>query len=85
MNDDIFKNTDRVKFFDFIIPIIPVINPNNAGDFIQELIQKMDYKIFEKFDPNYFYNITSWMSDARIIKNTINEFLIYNKALKDSK
>lgn len=85
MNDDIFQNTDRVKFFDFIIPIIPVISPNNAGDFIQELITKTDYKIFEKFDQNYFYNITNWMSDARIIKNTINEFLIYRKALKDGK
>ena len=33
LNDDIFSSRDRVKFFDFIVPIIPKISRSNVGDF----------------------------------------------------
>jgi hypothetical protein len=36
IRDNMFKDKDRSKFFDFIIPIIPVINPTNAYDLIRE-------------------------------------------------
>ena len=29
VRDDIFSSVDRVKFFDFIIPVIPVMNGSN--------------------------------------------------------
>nr|WP_228271894.1 P-loop NTPase fold protein [Acinetobacter soli] len=36
IRDNMFKDKDRSKFFDFIIPIIPVINPTNAYDLIRK-------------------------------------------------
>ena len=33
VKDDIFTKEDRTKFFDFIIPVIPVINSTNSGEY----------------------------------------------------
>ena len=85
LNDDIFESADRVKFFDFIIPIIPVINPHNVGDYLQREMEKNWPQLLEKFDNNYFYNIAMWMKDLRILKNTINEFIVYQNALEIGK
>ncbi|HDR1069746.1 TPA: hypothetical protein QB323_002084, partial [Pasteurella multocida] len=35
IKDDMFLDKDRSKFFDYIIPVIPIINPTNAYDFIK--------------------------------------------------
>lgn len=32
IKDDIFKDEERTKFFDYIITVIPVINPSNSKD-----------------------------------------------------
>jgi hypothetical protein len=32
LRDDMFINTDRTKFFEFIIPVIPIINSSNSID-----------------------------------------------------
>ena len=34
IRDDVFMNKDRTKFFDFIIPVVPVINYSNSGDIL---------------------------------------------------
>lgn len=37
IRDDIFTDTDRTKFFEFIIPVIPIINSTNSGEiFLQK-------------------------------------------------
>ena len=39
IKDEIFIDKDRTKFFDFIIPIIPVVNYSNSGEILRrELI-----------------------------------------------
>src|SRR5699024_11787665 len=32
LRDDVFTSTDRTKFFDFIIPIVPVMDSSNSYD-----------------------------------------------------
>ena len=39
VNDDIFTEKDRTKFFDFIIPVIPVVNSTNSGE---ELLERLE-------------------------------------------
>ncbi|MCP1315344.1 hypothetical protein BIS11_07295 [Halomonas sp. 707D4] len=34
LRDDMFINTDRTKFFEFIIPVIPIINTSNSIDMV---------------------------------------------------
>lgn len=80
VKDQMFKNEERVKFFDFIIPIIPVINNSSAAS---ELIdQSKNYSsYFEKIDTNYFAEIGSFINDFRLLKNILNEYYIYHDKL----
>ena len=40
IKDDIFKDEERTKFFDFIITVIPVINPSNSKDKLKSALEK---------------------------------------------
>jgi hypothetical protein len=41
LRDDIFTNTDRTKFFEFIVPVIPIINHSNSIDKVLEEGQRL--------------------------------------------
>jgi predicted kinase len=38
IRDDMFMDKDRTKFFDFIIPIVPIINSTNSNEKLLELL-----------------------------------------------
>ncbi len=80
VKDQMFKNEERVKFFDFIIPIIPIINSSSAAS---EIINQANHKpsYFEKIDQNYFTEIGSFINDMRLLKNIFNEYYIYHDKL----
>lgn len=40
MRDDIFVSKDRTKFFDFIIPIVPVVDCSNSFNKFIECFEK---------------------------------------------
>lgn len=76
LKDEMFKNSDRTKFFDFILPIIPVINSSNSYDF---LLDKFVNEVTEdeKIDSNFLYDISLYIDDMRLLKNIVNEYKIY--------
>lgn len=79
LKDDIFTSKDRTKFFDFIIPIIPVIDSSNSYNKILELFGK-EYS--EKLDKYFLQDISLYIDDMRLLKNVYNEFKIYYEKLK---
>ncbi|NFP00623.1 hypothetical protein FDC35_06875 [Clostridium botulinum] len=75
VRDDIFIFKDRTKFFDFIMPVVPVIDSSNSYDqFISHL--KIG-GVFGKFEENFLQKISLYVDDMRILKNIYNEFIIY--------
>lgn len=53
VRDDIFSREDRTKFFDFIIPVIPVINSTNSGDILLQRLEdskKMELRMISRKD-----------------------------------
>ncbi|NRO20428.1 YobI family P-loop NTPase [Lactobacillus helveticus] len=72
--DDGFFNNDeeRTKFFDFIIPVIPVMTSTNAGEF---LIDKL--KDYEDISDKFIYDVSPYISNIRILDNICNEFRVY--------
>lgn len=79
LRDDIFVSKDRTKFFDFIIPIVPVVDGSNSYDqFIEHLT---DGGVFGLFDELFLQGLSLYVDDMRILKNICNEFLIYNSRL----
>ncbi|MCM3294019.1 hypothetical protein M3661_28385 [Paenibacillus sp. MER 180] len=82
LRDDIFISKDRTKFFDFILPIVPVIDGSNSyNQFIEHFKQG---KIFELFDENFLQGLSLYVDDMRILKNIYNEFIIYNSRIQST-
>ncbi|WP_346355639.1 hypothetical protein [Azotosporobacter soli] len=80
IRDDIFESKDRTKFFDFIIPIVPIIDGSNAYDqFIEHFKQG---KIYEKFEPEFLQGLSLYIDDMRMLKNIYNEFVIYHDRIQ---
>lgn len=73
IGDDFFNNDEeRTKFFDFIIPVIPVMTSTNAGEF---LINKL--KSYKDISDKFVYDVSPYISNIRILDNICNEFGIY--------
>lgn len=75
IRDDIFISKDRTKFFEFIIPIIPVLDSSNSCDKVNEIFK--DSHICYKFDDNFLQGLSLYIDDMRLLINIYNEFTIY--------
>lgn len=83
VKDDIFTDTDRTKFFDFIIPVIPIINSTNSGEILLEKL-KESKKLgrTHEISQEYILDVSPYISDMRILQNVYNEFVLYKKTLR---
>ena len=73
IKDDMFTDTERSKFFEYIIPVIPIINPTNAYDLIQK-----DYEhIVKGVDSRFLRNTCLYFDDMRLVINILNEYQDY--------
>ncbi|UXN03242.1 hypothetical protein [Bartonella sp. HY406] len=79
LRDDMFINTDRTKFFEFIIPVIPIINHYNSIDKMRENLKQIDP--FKKLDERFLKDVALYLADMRLIFNIFNEYKIYAEKL----
>ena len=87
IKDDMFINKDRTKFFDFIIPIIPVVNYSNSGEILRRELQISDKAA--KNDTTVIHEaiidqLSLFIDDLRLLYNIINEYKIYRDRLSSS-
>lgn len=75
VRDDIFISKDRTKFFDFIMPVVPVIDSSNSYDQFISHLKKGE--VFDKFDEHFLQGISLYVDDMRMLKNIYNEFIVY--------
>ena len=91
MRDDLFQEeTERTKFFDFLIPVIPVINSTNSGEVMRNLLgmgeERKDDKEYPEHDVSqkFVTLVSPYIGDMRILISIVNEFWIYKKTIKES-
>lgn len=85
IRDDFFENyEERTKFFDYIIPIIPISSNGNSNEIMWKRLEylRATEKISYKFDKNFINDISIMIEDKRLIDSIINEFIIYKNKLK---
>lgn len=83
IKDDIFTDTDRTKFFDFIIPVIPIINSTNSGEiFLQKLQESKEKGIDHEISQGFILDVAPYVEDMRILQNIYNEFIVYKKTIR---
>ncbi|WP_349678860.1 MULTISPECIES: hypothetical protein [unclassified Sphingobacterium] len=84
VGDNLIKDKkERVKFFEYIIPVIPFINSSNAKEQLQTLIKEagLNEDIFSR---EFMSDVVTFIDDIdmRLLINIFHEFVIYRHALK---
>jgi len=75
IRDDIFINKDRTKFFDLIIPVVPVVDGSNSYDKFIEIF--INNNILEHFDSAFLQGLSLYIDEMRLLLNICNEYQIY--------
>lgn len=79
VRDDLFVDADRVKCFDYITTVIPIINRSNAKDKLKaELVKRGVTEIKDK----YLRELGFFLYDMRLLKNIANEYVQYRGKLE---
>ncbi|GAA0614293.1 P-loop NTPase fold protein [Brevundimonas kwangchunensis] len=82
LRDDMFINTDRTKFFEFIVPVIPIINSSNSIDKVLEQEERLT--LAEPLDRQFLREVSRYLNDLRLIQNIFNEYAVYIASLETS-
>lgn len=80
VKDDVFVDEARTKFFDYICPVIPIINPSNSKDILKEKLEASGLKKGAICD-NDLAAMAFFIQDMRILNNIVNEFEQYRSRL----
>ncbi|WP_291096861.1 MULTISPECIES: hypothetical protein [unclassified Flavobacterium] len=80
VRDDMFTDKERTKFFDFIIPVIPVINSSNSSEILFKKRNQLQYKLSD----NLIEDISFFIDDMRLLHNISNEFYLYKEKLNEN-
>ena len=85
IKDGLFYSEDRTKFFDFILPIIPIVNSKNSENHLLELINFVGIEEDEcgvkELSKKTLWKLSLYIDDMRILRNIVNEYTIYSAVL----
>ncbi|MDO5755304.1 MAG: hypothetical protein Q4P28_03630 [Tissierellia bacterium] len=80
LRDDLFVQQERTKFFDLIIPVVPIINAQNSSG--------MMIKLFGSIKDNslrpsiwLLESISLYIADMRMLYSIRNEYEVYSNAI----
>ena len=86
IKDGLFKNPDdRSKFFDYIISLLPIMSSEKARDFMYNGIDHSINGKALKLDEVLISDISKYLVDLRMVKNTLNDCLLYKEVLEINK
>lgn len=77
ISDDLYNSDDRVKLFDFILPVVPYVDLFSAKEHLFTSVSRYELSI-----SNELINaIAPGFSEARLVVDYFNEFLTYKSVL----
>lgn len=82
LRDDIFNSPEaRTKFFDFIMPVIPVMDSQNATDHFSKKFRKDEFNVtgFEQC----VARLAIFIPDMRVLNSIANEFRLYRNLVNN--
>ena len=89
LREELFEDEKgKVKFFDFVVPIIPRINASNSRTKWLEFLGKFDHDELGgiKLDESlvrFVKKVSPYISDMRLLKNICNEYYTYREQVID--
>lgn len=82
VKDDMFKDSSRSKFFDYITTVIPVITTTNSKDMLKRALKEQGHD-GEVADDD-IRDIAFHIDDMRLLYNIVNEYHQYTQRLDKS-
>ncbi|MEO9945411.1 hypothetical protein [Paraglaciecola sp.] len=79
LKDNVFTSNNRTKFFDAIIPVIPVTNTSNSFPKLKEVLKSS--KLIDGLSDSYLRDVSIYLDDMRMLKNIVAEYGIYKPTL----
>lgn len=77
VKDDLFSADDRVKFFDYLIPILPFADSFNSGELIKRKFEEAKIRV----STDLISAVSSSFDSARLVFDLVNELLLYGTLL----
>lgn len=85
VSDNLLENgLDRVKFFDYIYPIIPFVSYSTSGDKALARLKELNLIGKNELDRKFIYNTFLYINDYRIVTDIINEYIVYLNTIDES-
>ena len=77
LKDSLFYSKNRTKFFDFILPIVPVVDSKTSENELIELLKEVE----NTPDRSFLADISLYVDDMRLLKNIVNEYIVYSRII----
>lgn len=77
LKDSLFFSKNRTKFFDFILPIVPIVDSKTSENELIELFKAVE----NAPDRSVLADISLYVDDMRLLKNIVNEYIVYSKVI----
>lgn len=77
LKDSLFFSKNRTKFFDFILPVVPVVDSKTSENELIELFKAVE----NAPNHNILEDISLYVDDMRLLKNIVNEYIVYSKII----
>ncbi|WP_407728637.1 hypothetical protein ACJJU9_12855 [Pseudomonas helleri] len=84
LRDEMFAVGEKTKFFDLIIPVIPVVNSENSREKMIELLRQRKFNgasLDAGLSPHLLETVCYFIDDMRLIKHIVNEFDMFSSIL----
>ena len=80
IRDSVFRDPyERTKFFDFIIPVIPFVDPDNSQALLTEWFDAIELRPSD----NLLFALSNYIDDPRILYDVVNEARHYASVVFD--
>ncbi|AQM60346.2 hypothetical protein [Clostridium baratii] len=73
---------NRTKFFDYILPVIPIVNNENSYDKLLEINNKLEDEL--KIDEKLLSDVSIYCDDMRVLRNIVNEYITMYNTIKEN-
>lgn len=81
VRDDLFTSRDRVKFFDYVIPIVSVINTDNSRQMMLDIMDAKGWMHDVRPSRNVIEAVSYHVDDMRLLVNMLNEYDLMRSVL----
>jgi hypothetical protein len=80
LREELFPDeTSKVKFFDFVIPIIPHVNASNSRTELLSFLKEWGDVAPDAVLTRFVKEVSPYISDMRLLKNICNEYYMYKE------